>query len=148
MNKDIMEVTKNGMTVMLDRTSGKIVFEIWLPVRGYEGLYEVSDKGRVRSLDRKVIYSTGREVLHRGRILKDTAGKAGYPQVVLTKDKEKKNYSVHRLVAEAFIPNPENKEQVNHIDRNKENNNISNLEWVTHQENADHAVASGYHNGN
>lgn len=148
MNNKILEVTKNEMTVMLDRTSGKIVFEVWLPVRGYEGLYEVSHLGRVRSVDRKVEYSDGRTVTKRGKILSISAGKNGYENVRLYKDKKAKNHSVHRLVAEAFISNPEGKSQVNHKDRNPLNNDFTNLEWVTHQENADHAKLTGYHNGN
>ena len=148
MNELILEVTKNDTTVMLDRTSGKIVFEIWLPVRGYEGLYEVSDKGRVRSKDREVQYSDGRVIKKKGKFLSISAGANGYENVKLYKDKKAKNHSVHRLVAEAFIPNPDDKPQVNHKDRNPLNNGFENLEWVTHQENADHAVATGYHNGN
>lgn len=147
MNESIMEVSKNNIKFTLDKTSGKIVFEIWLPVRGYEGLYEVSDLGRVRSLDREVNYSDGRVVVKKGMIRSVSAGANGYENVRLYKDKKPKSHSVHRLVAEAFIPNPENKPQVNHKDRNPLNNEYTNLEWVTHQENADHAWATGYHKG-
>ena len=148
MNNTIMEVTKNETTVMLDRTSGKIVFEIWLSIEGYEGLYEVSHLGRVRSVDRKVEYSDGRVVTKKGKILSISAGANGYENVRLYKDKKAKNHSVHRLVAGAFVPNPDGKPQVNHKDRNPLNNDFENLEWVTHEENAKHAVETGYHNGN
>ena len=148
MNNTIIEVTKNETTVMLDRTSGKIVFEIWLPIRGYEGLYEVSHLGRVRSVNREMIDSNGFKRTYKGRFLSLSAGANGYENIRLSRDGVGKNHSVHRLVAEAFVANPEGKAQVNHKDRNPLNNDFTNLEWVTHQENADHAVETGYHNGN
>lgn len=76
----------------------------------------------------------------KNRYLKATVNKHGYCKVKLFKNNYGKIYSVHRLVAEAFIPNPENKPQVNHIDSNRRNNNIENLEWVTNKENMQHAV--------
>lgn len=147
MNESIIEVKKEEKAVTLDRTSGRIVFEVWLSVKGYEGLYEVSHLGRIRSIDRRVEYSDGRVVIKKGKILSISAGKNGYENVRLYKDKKAKNHSVHRLVAQAFIPNPEDKPQVNHKDRNPLNNDFTNLEWVTHKENAQHAVETGYHNG-
>ena len=92
--------------------------EIWCPIKDYEGLYEVSDKGRVRSI------KFGKE-----RILKPLRNTCGYLQVQLWKNGEKKNLLVHRLVAQAFIPNPDNLPQVNHKDEDKENNSVQNLEW-------------------
>ena len=118
--------------------------EIWKPVVGYEGLYEVSNQGRVRSLDRSVhnsgIYSEKKEFIKKGRILKLRTSKSkglktGYFRVCLTKNNEYKNLCVHKLVAKAFISNPENKPCVDHIDTNIENNNVDNLRWVTHKEN-------------
>lgn len=106
--------------------------ENWRPVRGYEGLYEISDKGRVRSLPRN-------GTVLRKRILKPHLLKSGYWQVELSMDNKMHGYRVHRLVAAAFIPNPENKLQVNHIDGDKENNCVENLEWVTRSENQLHA---------
>ena len=92
--------------------------EIWCPIKGYEGIYEVSDQGRVRSL------KFGKE-----RILKQGKPQNGYLQVDLYKNGEQKKYLVHRLVSKTFIPNPDNLPEVNHIDEDKENNTVQNLEW-------------------
>lgn len=112
--------------------------EIWKSVVGYEGFYEVSNMGRVRSLDRK--NSRGSRV--KGRYLKYKKTSRGYLSLQLCG----KDCLIHRLVAKAFIPNPENKPQVNHIDGNKENNCIENLEWCTSSENNKHRYSSGLHN--
>lgn len=93
--------------------------ESWLPVIGYEGLYEVSDKGNVRSLFR---YK---------KQLKPSKGNNGYLSVELFKGKQGKRVSIHRLVATAFISNPQNLPQVNHKDENKHNNCVENLEWCS-----------------
>ena len=95
--------------------------EIWRDVEGYEGLYQVSDKRRVKSLN---YMHTGKE-----EIIKSQKNKKGYLQVQLHKNREIKNCLVHRLTAQAFIPNPERLPQINHIDENKENNCAENLEW-------------------
>lgn len=104
------------------------MIEIWKDVVGYEGLYQVSDFGRVRSL------AYGKE-----RILKQQERQHGYLSVCLYgRGGNKRNFkqiSVHRLVAEAFIPNPKKLSEVNHIDEDKKNNKLENLEWVSHQEN-------------
>ena len=92
--------------------------EIWCPVKNYESLYEVSDKGRVKSI------GYGKE-----RILKPLRNTCGYLQVCLCKNGEHKMYLVHRLVAQTFTPNPQNLTEVNHKDENKENNSVHNLEW-------------------
>lgn len=92
--------------------------EIWKDILGYEGLYQVSNFGRVKSL------KFGKE-----RILKLTKDKDGYLIVNLYKNNKSKTFKVHRLVAEAFIPNPDNLPQVNHKDEDKSNNIVSNLEW-------------------
>lgn len=96
------------------------ISEIWLPIAGYEGIYEVSDLGRVRSLK-----------FGKSKILIPGKTGCGYLFVILCKDSKGKCMTVHRLVASAFIPNPLNLPQVNHIDENKLNNNVTNLEWCT-----------------
>lgn len=105
--------------------------ELWKDIEGYEGYYQVSSLGRVKSLDR--IDATGRKL--KGRILKPTLTipskkyKDGYFTVALSIGGKIKRHKVHRLVAKAFIPNPNNFPEVNHKDENKINNNINNLEW-------------------
>lgn len=100
---------------------------IWVPIEGYEGLYEVSDGGDVRSLDR--ISSNGHTLS--GVFLKQHDNAYGYMIVRLTKNGKAKTYSVHRLVAQAFVPNPLGLSFVNHRDEDKTNNCASNLEWCT-----------------
>lgn len=120
--------------------------EIWKDVKDYEGLYQVSSLGRIKSLPKYVICGNGNmaERLIDEKILKQTTvTKCGYKKVSLTKDKKQRTYILHRLVADAFIPNPENKPQVNHKDGIKTNNNFENLEWVTPSENQIHALKLG-----
>lgn len=113
--------------------------EIWKPICGYEGLYEVSNLGRVRSLDRIVNYNDGRKRLFKSCVLKAAIKKNGYLIVSLHKNGEHKTPLVHRLVAKAFIPNPNNLPQVNHINEIKTDNRIENLEWVTCKENLEYS---------
>ena len=101
--------------------------EVWKPIKGYEGLYEISNLGRVKSLNYR---GTGK-----GKILKNIEDRKGYLKVCLTKNGRHKIFRVHRLVAEAFIPNPENKPCVDHINTIKNDNRIENLRWVTNKEN-------------
>ena len=101
--------------------------EHWKAITGYEGLYEVSDLGRVKSLNYN---HTGKE-----KILKPQKTNNGYLRVDLCKDGKLKHSKVHRLVAEAFIPNPNNLETVNHKDEVKTNNTVSNLEWMSRVDN-------------
>ncbi len=105
--------------------------EIYKDVKGYEGLYQVSNLGNVKSLHGK------------GKIMRLGKMKKGYLLVELSKNAVRKGVLVHRLVALAFIPNPENKPQINHKDGVKSNNNLSNLEWVTAIENSRHSITSG-----
>lgn len=107
--------------------------EVWKDIIGYEGLYQVSNLGRVKSLKHSEEW-----------FLKYRLNKKGYASVVLFKGtvSSKKQFMVHRLVADAFIPNPENKPQINHKDGNKLNNSVENLEWVTNYENCIHAHAN------
>ena len=119
--------------------------EEWRPVVGYEGLYEVSDWGNVRSLDRTVfqfffLVKKKTERLIKGEIKAKHNDKDGYEMVNLKKNGKHSTKKVHRLVAEAFIPNPESKPQVGHKDCNRKNNNIENLYWCTSKENNSHPI--------
>ena len=117
--------------------------EEWRDIAGYEGLYQVSNLGRVRSLDRVVecIDSIRR---YKGRMMKQHRKQNGYMECTVQKPGHRKQYLVHRLVAQAFIPNPDNLPEVNHLDENKANNRADNLEWVTQAEN--NAYGIGYIN--
>lgn len=116
--------------------------ETWRPVLGYEGEYEVSNRGRVRSLDRNINYRNGQSRRVKGKILTHTLNR-GYPSVTLWRNQSQVCKKIHRLVSEAFIENPSNKTQVNHKDGNKTNNYAENLEWVTPKENQRHAFKTG-----
>lgn len=109
--------------------------EIWIDIEGYEGMYQVSNMGRVKSLERKV-YISSKNVYgtKKPKILKSYLDGYGYPTVKLFKDGKKKNYHIHRLVAAAFIPNPENKPTVDHINAIKTDNRVDNLRWFTYSE--------------
>ena len=116
--------------------------ETWKDILGYEGMYQVSNLGRVRSLDRD-IWNGVNYFKKQGRILKQGENHKGYPIVYLSVSQVDKTCSVHRLVAQAFIPNPDNKPQVNHINGNKKDNTVDNLEWCTALENNRHALRNG-----
>ena len=104
---------------------------------------KVSDDGKIYTLDHSYLRKNGRLDNRKGKQLRPSVDKYGYERVVLTKDGIRKTYSVHKLVALAFIPNPENKTTINHIDGNKRNNNVSNLEWATEKENQNHKWKNG-----
>lgn len=112
--------------------------EEWKDIPGYEGLYQASNLGRVKSLDRIVVYKDGRMRTYKGRILSPGAVRGGYQAVLLSKNASYESKAVHRLVAEAFIPNPEKLPEINHRDRDVTNNNVTNLEWCTRLYNANH----------
>ena len=103
--------------------------EEWRPVVGYEGLYEVSNTGQVRSVDRYVKYSDGRIHLHKGKVLSPVKSNLGYLLVSLCCNGKYKMFLVHRLVAEVFIENFDNLPEINHKDEDKTNNSVDNLEW-------------------
>jgi len=113
--------------------------EVWLPVVGYEGCYEVSSFGRVRSVDRLVKSCSGRiESRLSGKLLFTKSYTNGYSSVMLSRGGYNKNHFIHRLVATAFINNPLRVNVVNHLDRDKTNNHVDNLEWCTPQGNTRH----------
>lgn len=111
------------------------MIEEWKDIEGYEGLYEISNLGRVRSLDRIVVYSNGRKYFYKGEILKLKVDKYGYNIISFCKNGKHKTYTIHRLVASAFIPNTENKSCIDHINTIKTDNRVENLRWVTNKEN-------------
>lgn len=101
--------------------------ELWKDIEGYEGLYQISTLGRVKRVTT-------------GRILKGGKNTSGYIQMYLYKQGIRDVNRIHRLVAESFIPNPENKPEVNHINEDKTNNRVDNLEWCTRKENSNHGT--------
>lgn len=105
--------------------------EAWKEIEGTFGLLEVSSEGRIRSNMRD------------GRILKQQTDNKGYRRVRVTIRRERRQYKIHRAVATAFLPNPQCLPQVNHIDGDKSNNRVSNLEWVSNDDNAHHAIKHG-----
>ena len=112
--------------------------EIWKDIPGFEGLYQASNEGRIRSLTRQVY-----NYIKPGRILKSNIKNSGYLYLSISNGNNKfKHANVHRLVALAFIPNPDSKPQVNHKDGNRLNNNVDNLEWCTAKENINHSLDS------
>lgn len=117
--------------------------EIWKPVVGYEGLYEVSNLGRVKTLPKTHVFKNGGVYNYPEKIMSACLNSNGYPQLKLFRNGVRKVTAVHRLVAAAFIPNPENKTDVNHIDGVKTNNTVTNLEWATKLENSLHAKVNG-----
>ena len=118
--------------------------ETFKPVCGFGGFYQVSNKGTVRSCSNTVVRSNDRPYKVPVKILSShVSSKDGYARVVLYKRGQKSTHLVHRLVAQSFIPNPLNKGDVNHVDGDKQNNNMNNLEWATRQENINHAFVVG-----
>lgn len=110
--------------------------EVWKDIEGYEGIYQVSNLGRIRSLDRMIHGAYGRTRFSKGKIIKCHITRNGYINVIL----RKRNFLVHRIVAKTFLPNPENKTVVDHIDTVKSNNNVDNLRWVTTSENISNPI--------
>jgi hypothetical protein len=121
----------------------KMEEEIWRDVVGYEGYYKISNRGNVESVCRSVAGKHNGISVARGGLLKNQTLPNKYLYVMFSKLGTTKNGLIHRLVAESFIPNPENKPCVNHINGIKSDNRVSNLEWCTYKENTNHAVLNG-----
>lgn len=115
--------------------------EVWKDIAGYEGYYQVSNLGKVRSLDREVEYPTYTRYFY-GKVLKPHKKRNGYLELTLRQQKKHTQALVHRLVAIAFIPNPNNLPCVNHKDENKENNCVENLEWCTEAYNNHYGIGN------
>lgn len=114
--------------------------EIWKDIPGYEGLYQVSNLGNVKGLPSRRVYSDGRVHYYPERVLKQHTIRRNNKQVCLTVGGNHRSFRVHRLVAMAFLPNPNNYDQVNHKDENPSNNNIDNLEWCSAEYNLNYGT--------
>lgn len=121
--------------------------EIWKDIKGYEGLYQVSNYGNIKNVERYInanLKNNIKKVKRKSKILNPfCSNKIKYYTITLYKNKKPKNYRLHRLVAIAFIPNPNQYKEVNHKDGNKLNNNIDNLEWCSRIQNMEHAYKNG-----
>lgn len=120
--------------------------EIWKDIKGFESLYQVSNLGRIKSLSKFINNNPKSKTIgfySKEKNLKPTKSNSGYLYVVIYKKSKKYTLFIHRLVAQAFIPNPDNLPQVDHLDGNKLNNNVDNLEWVTSKENINRAWKMG-----
>ena len=128
---------------MLAEACGEVAGEIWRPVVGYEGLYEVSNLARVRSLERMAYRKNGTPLHFKAAMKKIQLNSAGYFWTRMTKDGKANNELVHVLVARGFVPNPDSLPDVNHMDLDPKNCLPGNLEWVTHRQNICHARDGG-----
>lgn len=140
---EIHTMNMNNATLEIQQSEKEHKPERWLPVVGYEGLYEVSDMGNVRSLERRVRHMRGGTQILRARILRPGKSKRGYPNVGLCKDGVVTRKKVHAIEAVAFFGAQANKLCVNHKDGDKNNNCLENLEYLTHAENMAHAARTG-----
>lgn len=117
--------------------------EEWRDVKGYEGYYQISNKGSIKSLKRTFYSGSNLRIkkIYEEKILKQQSYKQGYKYVVLCKDGISKKLKVHRIIAQAFIPNPENKPCIDHINAKRDDNRIENLRWATWKENSENSIS-------
>ncbi len=119
--------------------------EIWKEVKEYEELYEISNTGKLRSKDRAILKRNGVTQYRNGILIALNTNSDGYLQGKLCKEGKTKTVKIHRLVAEHFLPNPNNLPEVNHKDYDRTNNNVNNLEWSSHKENIQHSAKVGHY---
>lgn len=122
--------------------------EHWVPIPNYEGYYEISNLGNIRSINRSIPTKSGYLKPEKERIITRRISNKGYLTVTLSKKGQSNTHHVHRLLALAFIPNPDHKPIINHKNGNKLDNSIENLEWATYSENALHAYRNGLYKSN
>lgn len=115
------------------------MMEVWKDIKNFEGMYQISNMGNVRSLNRVTYNKNGTKVNRVGKIKKQTIDNLGYFHVRLSKDSQTKTFRIHQLVAQAFIDNPNNYRCINHIDEDKTNNSIENLEWCSSKYNLEYS---------
>ncbi len=147
-SEEVLMQGTNWVKCSDDKNNKPILYELrndWRKVVGLSGAYEVNSQGKVRSLPRKVVRSNGTIQRFKGTVLSIFNNSSGYPCVRISDSETGKRFILrcHRAVAEAFIPNPDNKPEVNHIDGDKKNNRVENLEWCTYEENNKHAWRTG-----
>ena len=116
-----------------------MIKEIWKDIKGYEGLYQISNYGNLKSLPKLIFINRYTKI----KILSDRIDGNGYKHVLLYKNKKSKSFKIHKLVTDHFIENKNNKKEINHKDGNKLNNYFQNLEWCTHSENIKHSFRIG-----
>jgi hypothetical protein len=127
------------MILIFNKRGGLFYMEVWKNIKGYEGLYQVSSLSRVRNKDRKVLSSSGVLRFYKSRIIKVYTHKNKSVIVTLIKDSKCKRHYLHRVIATAFLPNSHNKPCINHIDGDRSNNELDNIEWCTYKENSEHS---------
>lgn len=121
------------------------MIEIWKDIPGYEGMYQVSNLGNIRGVDRYVKQMHGGLQFKKGQLLRQKKNNRGYKIIILTKYHKQKTFTIHRLVAMAFIPNPQQLPEINHIDCDKTNNRVENLEWCDRNQNLNHGERKKLH---
>lgn len=131
------------MEIWQNRSINDLNGEMWVDIVGYEGLYKVSNMGRVKTMERPDLETGYGNYYRESLIRKQNLGTSQYPSLILFRDKRRRPRMVHRIVAEHFLPNPENKRCVNHKNGIKTDNRLDNLEWMTHSENSYHKFQIG-----